>query len=65
MPNDVKAIVSVITLIVAVVFANWERANSRPNMFWFVIGLAIFAVIAMWIFPEASSKKGDAPERKR
>ncbi len=65
MPNDVKAIVSIVTAIVAVVFAYWERANGRPHLFWFVIGLAIFAVIAMWIFPEASSKKSDAPPSTR
>ena len=64
MPNDVKAIVSLATVVVAVVFAYWERANGRPHLFWFVIGLALFAVVAMWIFPEATSKKSDGPPKK-
>jgi hypothetical protein len=35
------------------------------HLFWFVIGLAVFAVAAMWIFPEAGVKKGDLPPRSR
>ena len=65
MPNDVKAIVSVITLIVALLFARYEAANGKPHLYWFVISLAIFSVAAMWIFPEAAMKKGDMPEKKR
>lgn len=59
MPNDVKAIVSVVALVVAIGFAYWEQANGQPHLFWVVIGLAVFAVISMWIFPEAGVKKGD------
>ena len=64
MPNDVKAIVSVITILVGFGFAHWEQSNGKPHLYWFVIGLAIFAVVAMWIFPEASMKKGDLPPKK-
>ena len=64
MPNDVKAIVSLVALIVAIGFAYWERANGEPHLFWFVIVLAAFAVVAMWIFPEASVKKGDIKQAK-
>lgn len=64
MPNDVKAIVSVVAILVAIAFAFWERANGMGHLFWFVIGLAAFAVVAMWIFPEASVKKGDLPPEK-
>jgi hypothetical protein len=58
MPNDVKAMLSLITLVVAVAFAYWERAAGNAHLFWFVIGFGIFAVIAMWVFPEAVGKKG-------
>lgn len=64
MPNDVKAIVSLITLVVAIGFAYWERANGKPHLFWFVIVLAAFAVVAMWIFPEAAVKKEDLRKAK-
>ncbi len=65
MPNDVKAIVSAVALVVAYIFARWEVANGKPHLYWFVIGLAVFAVVAMWIFPEAGVKKGDLPEKRR
>jgi hypothetical protein len=65
MPNDVKAIVSVMTLLVAFGFAHYERAYGKPHLYWFVIALAVFAVVAMWIFPEAGVKKGDMPAKKR
>lgn len=64
MPNDVKALVSLITVIVALGFAHYEGAYGRPHLYWVVIGLAAFAVVAMWIFPEASLKKGDLQRKK-
>ncbi len=57
MPNDVKAIVSVIVIIVALVLAYWSGSPVRPDLGTLVIGLAVFMVIAMWIFPEAGGKK--------
>ncbi|HXX26267.1 MAG TPA: hypothetical protein VEJ40_06380 [Pseudolabrys sp.] len=57
MPNDVKAIVSALAIIVAVVLAYWHRSPIRPEYGTFVIGTALFMVAAMWIFPEAGGKK--------
>jgi hypothetical protein len=57
MPSDVKAALSVITLVVGLAFAFWERGEGRADLFWFVIGFAVFAVVAMWVFPEASGGK--------
>ena len=57
MPNDIKAILSVVALAVAGAFAYWEKANGYADMFWIVIGTAIFMVAAMWMFPEAVGKK--------
>ena len=56
MPSDVKAILSLITLAVAIGFAFWERASGNGHLFWFVIGFGVFAVAAMWVFPEAVGK---------
>jgi hypothetical protein len=63
MPSDVKAILSAVTLAVAVGFAYWENASGRPDLFWFVIGFAMFAVVAMWVFPEAQGGKPQADDR--
>jgi hypothetical protein len=65
MPNDVKAIVSVVTLLAALAFAWWEAAVAQVVSAWFVIAFAVFAVVAMWIFPEAGVKKGDMPPKQQ
>jgi accessory gene regulator protein AgrB len=59
MPNDVKAILSIITLIVGTLIAYWEVSIGKGHLFWLIIGFAIFAVVAMWVFPEAQTKKKD------
>jgi hypothetical protein len=59
MPNDVKAIVSALVLIVAVVLAYWGGSPVRPDLGTFVLVTAVFMVVAMWIFPEAGGKKRD------
>ena len=56
MPSDVKAILSVIALAVAAAVAYWETSIGNGHLFWFVIGFGIFAVVAMWVFPEAVGK---------
>jgi hypothetical protein len=58
MPSDVKAIVSIVALVVAIGFAFWEQSVGNGHLFWFVIIFGIFAVVAMWVFPEAVGKKG-------
>ena len=57
MPNDVKAFVSVLALVVAAILAYWHGSPVRPEYSHFVIGTALFMVVAMWIFPEAGGKK--------
>jgi hypothetical protein len=57
MPNDVKAILSVITLLVAAAVAYWERTIGNGGLAWLVLGFGVFAVAAMWVFPEATGGK--------
>lgn len=64
MPNDVKALVSLVTIVVAVAFAYWEKAHGHADLFGIILGLAAFSVAAMWVFPEAGVKKGDLPPKK-
>ncbi|WP_068019298.1 hypothetical protein [Rhodoplanes sp. Z2-YC6860] len=59
MPNDVKTAVSIVAIIVAAGLAYWSGSPVRPEYATFVMGTAVFMVIAMWIFPEAGVKKGD------
>ena len=58
MPNDVKAVVSAVTLIVGAALAYWHGSPIRPDYSTFVMVTAVFMVVAMWIFPEAGVKKG-------
>ena len=64
MPNDVKAAVSAITLVVGAVLAYWSGSPIRPEYGNFVMITAVLMVVAMWIFPEAGVKKGDVHKSK-
>ena len=64
MPNDVKAVVSAVVLVVAAVLAYWSGSPIRADFSTFVIATAVFMVVAMWIFPEAGVKKGDLKKAK-
>jgi len=64
MPNDVKAIVSAFTLIVAAVLAYWRGSPIRADFSTYIMVTAAFMVVAMWIFPEAGVKKGDTKKAK-
>ena len=59
MPSDVKAGVSAITLLVALVLAYWSGSPIRHDFSTFVVVTALFMIAAMWVFPEAGVKKGD------
>ena len=59
MPTDVKAIVSLVVLLVAAGLGFWSGSPLRPEFDRIVLLIAIFFVVAMWIFPEAGVKKGD------
>jgi hypothetical protein len=59
MPNDVKAIVSVVVLIVAAVLAYWHGSPVRHEFSTLLMIIAVFMIAAMWVFPEAGVKKGD------
>jgi hypothetical protein len=63
-PNDVKAAVSALTLIVALVLAYWSGSPIRPDFSAFVVIVGIFMIAAMWVFPEAGVKKGDLKRSK-
>jgi membrane protein YdbS with pleckstrin-like domain len=59
MPNDVKAVLSVVFLLVAAILAYWRGSPIRPDFSTYIMVTAFFMVVAMWIFPEAGVKKDD------
>ena len=56
MPSSIKFLLSIIVLCVGVGLHYWEIQQGEPELSWFVILLAIFMVLAMWIFPETGDK---------
>ncbi|MGB6535224.1 MAG: hypothetical protein WBF58_04600 [Xanthobacteraceae bacterium] len=64
MPNDVKAALSAVALVVALVLAYWSGSPIRRDFSTFVVVTAIFMIAAMWVFPEAGGKKADARRSK-
>ena len=57
MPNDVKAALSAIVLVVAGVLAFWRGSPIRHDFSIFVMIVAVLMVAAMWVFPEAAGKR--------
>ena len=64
MPSNIKAGLSAAALLVALAYAYWEWATGRPDLAWVVVGTGIFAVVAMWIFPEATAGKRNGTDAK-
>jgi hypothetical protein len=64
MPYDVKAVLSAIVLIVAAILAFWSGSPIRPDFSTFVMVTALLMIAAMWVFPEAGVKKGNAKGAK-
>jgi len=58
MPNDVKAALSALVLVVALALAYWHGSPIRPEFANFALYTAVFMIVAMWIFPEAGVKQG-------
>ena len=59
MPAHIKAALSVLTLIVGGAVHVYERDLGNEHLSWVVAALAVFMVLAMWIFPETGGRKKD------
>ena len=57
MPTNIKLMLSIVALAVGAGAHYWERQRGPAQLSWIVAALAVFMVLAMWIFPETSSKK--------
>ena len=47
MPNDVKAFVSALLLIVAAILSYWSGSPVRPEFATYIMVTAVFMVVAM------------------
>ncbi|MBT6093929.1 MAG: hypothetical protein HOH04_03550 [Rhodospirillaceae bacterium] len=55
MPVHIKTILSLFTLIVGAMAHWYEKYAGNEQLSWVVTGLAVFMVLAIWVFPEAGS----------
>lgn len=62
MPNNIKAGVSVLALLVAIAFAYYESTTGRDDLALVAVITGVFMVLAMWIFPEHETH--NAPKKK-
>ena len=58
MPNNIKTMISVLTLIVGATVHFFERQAGSDHLAWVVAGLTVFMVLAMWLFPETGGNNG-------
>lgn len=59
MPTNIKLGVSAMAILVGLLVHLWERSAGNEHLSWVVAGLTAFMVLAMWIFPETGSRKGN------
>ena len=57
MPVHIKLMVSGLTLAAGIGYYFFEKAIGDPQLAYVGVGLSIFMVVAMWVFPETGNKK--------
>ena len=57
MPNNIRAVLSVIVALVAVIALYFEMQAGLGSLKWSVLALAAFMIYAVWLFPEAKGRK--------
>ena len=62
MPRNIKVGLSIVVLLLGVLMYIWEADQGNVQLSWIVIGLSVFMVFAMWIFPEAGQTSEDQKE---
>ena len=53
---------SIVVLLLGVLMYIWEADQGNVQLSWIVIGLSVFMVFAMWIFPETGQTREDQKE---
>lgn len=57
MPSGIKAALSVVVLLAGAGVYWFDMQDGNQQLGWVSIGLAVFMVMAMWIFPESGDRK--------
>lgn len=59
MPNHIKAIISLLVAGVASAMFFYQQDIGLEVNKWVAVGLALFMILALWLFPEAKAKPAD------
>jgi hypothetical protein len=57
MPNNIRAILSVVVALATLLVFILERQAGDGTLQWVALGLGVFMVAAVWLFPEAKGVK--------
>ena len=61
MPNNIRAILTVIVVLIACAAFWFEHQAGEGFLKWLAAGLGVFMVFALWLFPE-TERKSDEPD---
>ena len=56
MPNNIRAILSVLVALVAVAVFYFEHRAGADTLRWIGLGLGIFMIGTVWLLPEAKRR---------
>lgn len=59
MPNNIRAILTVVVVLIACAAFWFEHRAGEEFLKWLAAGLGVFMVFAVWLFPETEDKSGD------
>ena len=65
MPTNVKIIVSILVVLVALVAFYFEHQTGAGSVKWVILGLGAFMAVSLWIFPEPKVKERDSTKKDR
>ncbi len=57
MPNNIRAVLSVIVALVAIAVFYLEHRAGSDFLKWLALGLGAFMIYAVWLFPEAKGTR--------
>ncbi|HKY95393.1 MAG TPA: hypothetical protein VJL84_08805 [Kiloniellales bacterium] len=59
MPNTVKTVISLLVAAVAAAMFFYQDDIGFEVNKWIVVALALFMILALWLFPEAKARPRD------
>jgi hypothetical protein len=59
MPNRIKVIISLLVAGVAAAMFFYQQDLGLELNKWIVVALALFMILALWLFPEAKAQPRD------